>query len=840
MLPCCALQVGGALMLHRGRNRLVGATFTGNIAAAATGTAAATAPASIYYKLGEVPTSAGGAVYAWMGSLTMTECTVSSNAAWGTSGRGGGIFVHGAALQLTDSVFEGNFASSAGGAVLLGPSGAQVLKVSGSNFTGNAARQYGGAVAAGLLLPGDAAAANTQAMQGEPLSSWSLQLSDTQFASNAAGKQGGAVACSLCDGVSIAGSSFASNAAVQTGGGISCISCSNYTTAGCSFSSNLAASGAGACILAAGNGSTTSDNVFSSNVAGRDAAADALARVNAAAAAAGQLAASHHGASAANGAAMAASLASPMLSPRETLPACGVVGTGGGLCLGLWDAGFKLLGPNRFANNTALYGAGLFVEACPNGAEECPFTLDVGRLVFTGNALSDGGTAGAGVSQRHLLQAQGNSTAAAAAAVGDGSTVLGSGANLYATNATVLVMGSSALPAPATAQAAAAKAAAAAVKSAQAGRHLLQNTTAADTKKQTGAARPAGNALAVAQQLAGAVTAPVRSGNGTTPPSASAVATGPSQLGQVQLTSSKFISSSSKRVAAQDFDGIVADSGRMGGVRLNVLDQLGSQVSSNVAEQLSVVAELSNCTTCMVAGISKVQPSNGAAAFEGMQLLAPPGTNQSLTFTLLNATGAKLGNVATVRVRLPTCSWGQAKKIDGCSSCAYPLFTWSNPQHSNCSICPGNTRNCSGTTVLPDTGYWQSGPLSAHMIKCPRKAACRRWVRLVCMLLLLFCSDSCCTSQSFQPHHFISAAAPANHFNHTAAHPVARLMASSVVCSLSHKHPIVWCRRHAVLLSVCASACTSPRHSMLLSIVHPRLMAPVLLAFCSCHRRLQG
>jgi predicted outer membrane repeat protein len=715
------LQVGGALMLHRGSNALAAATLQGNIAAAATGTAAATAAATIYYKLGEVPTSAGGAVYAWMGSLQLTKCTVSSNVAWGASGRGGGVFVHEASLQMTNAVFADNYASSAGGAVLLGPSGAQSLKVTDSNFTGNAARQYGGALAAGLLLPGDAAAANAQAMQGEAPSSWSLQLSDTQFASNSAGKQGGAVACSLCDSVSITDSSFSSNAAVQTGGGISCVSCEKYTTDGCSFQSNLAASGAGACILAAGNGSTTSDNKFLRNVAGQGAAADASARLNAAAAAAGNVAASHHAASAANGnAAMAAGNASPMLSSRETLPACGVVGTGGGMCLGLWGAGFRLLGRNNFSNNSAVFGAGLFIESCPEGADQCPLIVDLGKLVFKGNALSDGGAASTAANQRRLLQAQGSS-AGAGASVLDASASLGSGADVYATNATVLVTGNSVQPA-------AARQPAAAVKPASPGRHLLQtNKATATAKQQPSKPRAApGNALAVAQQLANAVTTPVRSGNGSssTTSQASRFATGPSQLGPVQLASSKL--SSSQQQLRQDQDGLITAGGKMTPVRLDVLDQLDSQVSSNVAEQLSVVAEVANCSTCMVAGISKVQPSNGAAVFDSIQLLAPPGTNQSVTYTLLNATGAKLGNVQTVKVWLPTCSWGQARKIDGCSNCSYPMFTFSNPQRSNCSICLSNTRNCSGTTLLPDTGYWQSGPLSAHMIKCPRRSACRR------------------------------------------------------------------------------------------------------------------
>jgi predicted outer membrane repeat protein len=726
---CIALravvQVGGALMLHRGRTFLATTTLKGNIAAAATGSAAATAAATIYYKLGEVPTSAGGAVYAWIGSLQMNKCTVSNNVGWGAGGRGGGVFVHGASLQLADAVFERNYASSAGGAVLLGPSGTQVLTVTRSNFTGNAARQYGGAVAAGLLLPGDATAANAQALAGEAPSSWLLKIKNTQFAGNIAGKQGGALACSLCNSVSITENSFTSNAAVQTGGGISCVSCSRYTTDGCSFKSNLAASGAGACILAAGDGSTTSDNEFLHNIAGHKAAADATTRLNAAAAAAGKVAASHHGASAAGNAAIAS--ANPMPSPRETLPACGVVGTGGGMCLGLWDAGFKLLGRNSFVDNSAVYGAGLFVEACPEGADQCPLIIDLGQLVFRDNALSDGGAASGAASARGLLQAKGNTPAVAAgAAAGLDSASWGSGADVYATNATVLVTGTRA---PAAAAAVVAQPVAS-------GRHLLQAKNAnssSSNQQQPKRKSSAGNALAVAQQLANAVTTPVRSGNGsssTTSSSAasaaSRVATGPSQLGPVQLDSSSSSSSKNLQQSRQVQFGLVAAGGKMVPVRLDVLDQLDSQVSSNVAEQLSVVAELANCTTCMVAGISKVQPSNGAAVFDSIQLLAPPGTNQSLTYTLLNATGAKLGNVQTVKVQLPTCNWGQASKIDGCSNCAYPMFTFSNPQRSNCSICPSNTRNCTGTTLLPDTGYWQSGPLSAHMIKCPRKSACKR------------------------------------------------------------------------------------------------------------------
>eukprot|EP00882_Tetradesmus_deserticola_P029678 GHRQ01033266.1.p1 GENE.GHRQ01033266.1~~GHRQ01033266.1.p1 ORF type:complete len:224 (+),score=68.62 GHRQ01033266.1:3-674(+) len=221
----------------------------------------------------------------------------------------------------------------------------------------------------------------------------------------------------------------------------------------------------------------------------------------------------------------------------------------------------------------------------------------------------------------------------------------------------------------------------------------------------------------------------LRSGNSSSSAQshASRDATGPSQLGPAWPTSSRLSNSSSSQLAlTQDSNSTVAEGGKLGRIQLDVLDQLGSQVSNHVAEQLSVVAKLENCSRCVVAGISKVQPSDGAAVFDSIQLLAPPGTNQSVAFTLFNSTGTRLGVVQTVKVQLPACSWGQASKSDGCYSCSYPLFTFSNPQSSVCSICPSNTRNCSGTTLLPDQGYWQSGPLSAHMIKCPRSSACRR------------------------------------------------------------------------------------------------------------------
>jgi hypothetical protein len=182
-------------------------------------------------------------------------------------------------------------------------------------------------------------------------------------------------------------------------------------------------------------------------------------------------------------------------------------------------------------------------------------------------------------------------------------------------------------------------------------------------------------------------------------------------------------------------------------VQLPVLDQLGGQVANDVAEQLSVqaVADFGNCTACQLGGISKVLPVNGTAKFDQLQLLARPGSNQSITFKLLSATeGVELpGSRQIVRVQLPSCRWGQATTAVGCYNCTSPLFSFSYSS-SKCSICPENAAYCSGTSLLPDSGYWNSGPLSTRMHKCPHRNACLRWVLiLVCWrgFLWLWCVE---------------------------------------------------------------------------------------------------
>jgi hypothetical protein len=177
-------------------------------------------------------------------------------------------------------------------------------------------------------------------------------------------------------------------------------------------------------------------------------------------------------------------------------------------------------------------------------------------------------------------------------------------------------------------------------------------------------------------------------------------------------------------------EALVRDNGQLVAVKFVVLDQLGMPVAHKVAEHVSVQATPhfgEDCKACQLSGISRVLPVNGIATFNQLSILARPGKTQTLTFELkpANADEEFPEGKQTVIVRLPRCHWGQANTDVGCYNCTAPLFSFS-PDTTKCSICPDNTAKCSGTTLLPGEGYWNSGPLSTRMHKCPRRNACLR------------------------------------------------------------------------------------------------------------------
>jgi hypothetical protein len=92
---------------------------------------------------GDVPDS-GGAIRNDGGDLTVSQCTLSNNAADDVAtsvGRGGGIFNLDGTLTVNDSTISGNSAESGGGILSNG-----VVNLNNSTISGNSASSYGGGI----------------------------------------------------------------------------------------------------------------------------------------------------------------------------------------------------------------------------------------------------------------------------------------------------------------------------------------------------------------------------------------------------------------------------------------------------------------------------------------------------------------------------------------------------------------------------------------------------------------------------------------------------------------------------------------------------------------------
>ncbi len=136
--------------------------------------------------------SSGGGIYNDQGTLTLTNCIVSSNR---VVGEGGGIFNDRGTLTLTNTTFSDNEAGPNGGGLYTFGS---LVTVTGSTFSGNAALDGGGfRNATGTLL-----------------------VTDTTVSGNRAGDVGGGISVSNTSIATISNSIISGNSAQRLGGGL--------------------------------------------------------------------------------------------------------------------------------------------------------------------------------------------------------------------------------------------------------------------------------------------------------------------------------------------------------------------------------------------------------------------------------------------------------------------------------------------------------------------------------------------------------------------------------------------------------------------------------------------
>jgi parallel beta-helix repeat protein len=207
----------------------------------------------------------GGGVFNNGGSLALTRCTLSDNAATasGFGGDGGGIYNQGA-LSLTDSTLSGNSAEEGGG--LYNASTAAVtgaifsrnsvsgigggiandgtLNVTGSTFGSNSATSQGGGIfnQVTLTLTNSTVSGNSSADGGGIANEGGLTVTGCTLGSNRAGAAGGIYNQGA---LSLTNSTLSGNTASGNGGGIYNFSIGAQTVSGCTLSGNTAAAEGG-------------------------------------------------------------------------------------------------------------------------------------------------------------------------------------------------------------------------------------------------------------------------------------------------------------------------------------------------------------------------------------------------------------------------------------------------------------------------------------------------------------------------------------------------------------------------------------------------------------------
>lgn len=164
----------------------------------------------------------GGGIFMEGGALSISNCAFTGNSAES----GGGIFNTLGTLTVSNSTFYGNSATGQGGGLFTTSN--TPTTVSGSTFSGNAADSGGGIYSVRTLTIGgstfsdNSAVGDGGAIAYFPLSG-RLTLSDSALTGNSAGSNGGGIAYSATSGSNllwVSNSTFAANSAAESGGGI--------------------------------------------------------------------------------------------------------------------------------------------------------------------------------------------------------------------------------------------------------------------------------------------------------------------------------------------------------------------------------------------------------------------------------------------------------------------------------------------------------------------------------------------------------------------------------------------------------------------------------------------
>ncbi|GIL52033.1 hypothetical protein Vafri_7994 [Volvox africanus] len=159
-------------------------------------------------------------------------------------------------------------------------------------------------------------------------------------------------------------------------------------------------------------------------------------------------------------------------------------------------------------------------------------------------------------------------------------------------------------------------------------------------------------------------------------------------------------------------------------VTVELRDSFGQRISGGSPETTTVFNAAGN--SIQPTGVLTARASEGVANFTALRVRASP---DAYTFNI-----SAYGTIhdildAVVSVEVRRCVVGEVTNAekDMCTPCAAGTYSY-NPQNTSCDRCPENAR-CSDTgtggfVILPEDGYWRSGPYSPQVISCPNADSC--------------------------------------------------------------------------------------------------------------------
>eukprot|EP00210_Caulerpa_lentillifera_P000204 g199.t1 len=140
---------------------------------------------------------------------------------------------------------------------------------------------------------------------------------------------------------------------------------------------------------------------------------------------------------------------------------------------------------------------------------------------------------------------------------------------------------------------------------------------------------------------------------------------------------------------------------------------------------------------------------NGTGVFSGIAGFVRPGI-----YHLRISFNSEDVHEIEIEVQVRQCVIDEQRTLDFilCEACDSQSYNFEPNGNEGCRICPDHG-NCSGTFIVPETGYWHSSPCSDQIQECLNKAACKSNERRE-SLLNLSTSFQNCSLASMELHQY--------------------------------------------------------------------------------------